>query len=156
MSRRDRWAPALVIAALLVVLLVWLARRDPGQRIVTVAAAPRIVTVPVPVMTPAPSPVPAPPPPTPAPPQPVHIQTRMAPKQIAPPPAPPPLAPATVQPSDVTTRYREVGQLLHAHGTDELWQRYRWIRLGDCLLTDAKRAECVRMLDAIASDAAGK
>ncbi len=107
----------------------------------TIAATPsvRVVTVPVPL--PIVLPAPSPPPPAP-----VHVQVRAA---------PPTPAPVAVQPpSDVITRYRDVGQLLAAHGTDALWQRYRWIRLGDCLTTDASRAECVRMLDAIASDAA--
>ena len=128
---------------------MWFARRPGTERIVRVEAAPKIVTVPVIVPMPPPAPPTTPPPPV-APPS--HVQVRAAPAKVV---APPP-APQVVRPTDVTTRYREVGQLLRARGSDELWQRYRWIRLGDCLMTDDKRAECVKMLDAIASDATGK
>lgn len=143
-----------MIAALLLVLLLWLARRDPGERIVTVAATPKIVTVPV-LM---PVPQPAPPAPLPAPPAPAPLPSPRVPHSVLPhvpepAPAPPP-APAAS--TDVTTRYREVGTWLRQHPDDALWIRYRWIRLGDCLQTDAKRSECLRMLDAIASDSRGK
>ena len=149
--RRRWWPPLAVVAALLLVLAMWFARRPGTERVVQierVEAAPKIVTVPVMVPVPAP--------PAPVVPPPVHVQVRAAPKPapVAPAPAVPPVqAPVA---SDVVSRYRDVGQLLRAHGTDDLWRRYRWIRLGDCLTTDAKRAECVKMLDAIASDAAGK
>jgi hypothetical protein len=52
--------------------------------------------------------------------------------------------------------YRSVGQTLDRVHDDALWQRYRWIRLADYLVTPEKRAEAARMLDAIASDARGK
>lgn len=150
LARRRWWPPLAVVAALLLVLAMWFARRPGTERVVRVEAAPKIVTVPV--MVPMPPPVPSPPaPPPPIAPAPARVQVRAA-TPITPAPAPP-VPPA---PSDVTTRYRAVGQLLRAHGTDDLWRRYRWIRLGDCLMSDDKRAECVKMLDAIASDAAGK
>jgi len=149
-----------VIAALLLVLLLWLARRDPGERVVTVAATPKIVTVPVlmtmpPPGAPAPLPTPVPAPPAPAPLPSPHLSPPIVQVRAAPTP-PTPSVPAPDAPSDVTTRYREVGQLLRTRGTDDLWQRYRWIRLGDCLQSETKRSDCVRMLDAIASDARGQ
>jgi len=162
-SRDSRWGPAAVIAALLLVLLLWLARRDPGERVVTVAATPKIVTVPVLMPVPPPGPpAPLPAPPAPAPPPSPHILQHAPPHGPPPAPAleqvraapPPPAAPAPS--TDVSARYREVGTMLRQHPDDALWTRYRWIRLGDCLQSDEKRRECVRMLDAIASDSRGK
>jgi len=149
LARRRWWPPLAVVAALLLVLAMWFARRPGTERIVRVEAAPKIVTVPVLVPMPPPAPPPAPPIPAPAP----RVQVRAAPaKPSAPAPGPAPTS-TGVPPSDVTTRYREVGALLRTHGSDVLWQRYRWIRLGDCLTSEDKRAECVKMLDDIASSA---
>jgi len=157
----KRNAVLAVIAAVALVGFGWMlaqSRRDP--RVVAVASAPRIVTVPVPIAVPEP---PEPPGPTqvrePPPPGP-RTQSRRAVAPLSPPAAQPPAAqaPPTTTPTqtDITTRYKQVGMLLKQHSDDSLWQRYRWIRLGDCLMTPEQRSECARMLDQIASDARGK
>jgi hypothetical protein len=101
----------------------------------------------MPVEQPAPAPVPAR--------VPVPGPQRVLPVSPAP-VAPVPAASKALSASDLAALYRSVGQTLDRVGDDALWQRYRWIRLGDYLATPGKRAEAARMLDAIASDARGK
>lgn len=51
--------------------------------------------------------------------------------------------------------YKEVGRALsqlqkvNAEKADELWTRYRWIRLSDALTSPEKRAAIVPILDAL-------
>jgi hypothetical protein len=61
--------------------------------------------------------------------------------------------------AELAALYRDVGHTLEQldrDRADSLWQRYRWIRIGDYLMSPDKRAEAAAMLDAIASDARGK
>jgi outer membrane biosynthesis protein TonB len=158
------------LALLAVALLVALARRD--------RAAPppapqetRIVTVPVPMPIERPAPVEPPSPvdriaPQPAPPAPVIVPvSRPAPVTPAPPvvasAAPKQIATPNETPSaaELAALYRDVGTALQKldrdrpRSVDDLWERYRWIRLADYLATPDKRAEAASLLTAIASDA---
>jgi serine/threonine protein kinase len=49
----------------------------------------------------------------------------------------------------VAARYHAVGNALHARGTDELWEQYRRIHLGDAMATPASRHQALATLDAI-------
>jgi serine/threonine-protein kinase len=49
----------------------------------------------------------------------------------------------------VAARYHAVGNALHAHGTDALWQRYRRIQLGEAMATAESRHAALATLDAI-------
>jgi serine/threonine-protein kinase len=117
-------------------------------------AAPVVVAVPVPMPVdrpvaverdvPAPAPTPAPAP----------VATKRV--ATAAPPEKPVEARGKPSASELAALYRSVGQMLERldrDHADTLWQRYRWIRLGDYLTTADKRAEAARMLEAIASDA---
>jgi hypothetical protein len=162
-----RIAAVAAFAVLLLAVMVGVARRQgPGERIVTRAAAPKIVTVtvPVPILVPAPSPPVSPPARQPSP---VAQQPRrvlQAADRAVPPAAEPapetPQAGRTPSAGELAAQYRAVGQTLRTRGdsstSDALWTRYRRIRLGDCLLADDKRAGCAQVLDAIASDARGQ
>src|SRR3569623_2272583 len=83
LARRRWWPPLAVVAALLLVLAMWFARRPGTERIVRVEAAPKIVTVPVLVPMPPPAPPPAPPIPAPAPPR--HAPTARCRAAVRPP-----------------------------------------------------------------------
>lgn len=50
----------------------------------------------------------------------------------------------------LAARYRAVGTALVAHGSDELWQRYRLIHLGTAMASADSRAQALTALDAIA------
>ncbi|HSN27302.1 MAG TPA: serine/threonine-protein kinase [Kofleriaceae bacterium] len=49
----------------------------------------------------------------------------------------------------LATRYRAVGAALLTRGTDELWQRYRRIHLGEAMATADTREQALSALDAI-------
>jgi serine/threonine-protein kinase len=156
-SRSLRIAVAGAIALLLLAVIARIATRSTPQR---VAAAPidartEIVTVTVPV--PVPIEPPAPPPgPLPAPgPTPHPVPHKLVPVAADALPAPQ----TTPSASELAALYRSVGQTLQTldrEQGDSLWQRYRWIRLADYLVTPDKRAEGARLLEAIASDARSK
>jgi hypothetical protein len=153
-SSHERFIIIAGIALLAVALLIAITRREPTPAVVPPAAPQeaRVVTVPVPM----PVEPPAPQPPPPAPIKPPVVHRAPAPVTIAAPAAPPPEAHGPPSASELVALYRSVGQTLDRVRDDALWQRYRWIRLADYLVTPEKRAEAARMLDAIASDARGK
>jgi hypothetical protein len=49
----------------------------------------------------------------------------------------------------VAARYHAIGNALHARGTDELWQQYRRIQLGDAMATAESRHAALTTLDVI-------
>jgi serine/threonine-protein kinase len=67
------------------------------------------------------------------------------------PPVAPVAAPTAVDESAaaVAARYHAVGNALHAHGTDRLWQQYRRIQLGEAMATATSRHAALTTLDAI-------
>jgi hypothetical protein len=154
-SSHERFIIIVGIALLAVALLIAITRREPTPAVVPPAAPQeaRVVTVPVPMPVESPAPPPRPPAPI-KPPVPVHRAP--APVTLAAPAAPPPEPHGPPSASELVALYRSVGQTLDRVRDDALWQRYRWIRLADYLVTPEKRAEAARMLDAIASDARGK
>ena len=120
-----------------------------------------MVTVPVPMPVEQPAPAPAPPGPVPVV---VPVVAHPTPRPVAiatptPKPAEVPVPVGTPSASELAALYRDVGtslQKLDRDKADELWVRYRWIRLADYLATPDKRAEGARLLTAIASDARRK
>lgn len=154
-SSHERFIIIAGIALLAIALLIAITRREPTPAVVPPAAPQeaRVVTVPVPM--PVEPPAPPPPPPAPIKP-PVPVHRAPAPVAIAAPAAPTPEPHGPPSASELVALYRSVGQTLDRVRDDALWQRYRWIRLADYLVTPDKRAEAARMLDAIASDARGK
>ncbi|MBV8759270.1 MAG: serine/threonine protein kinase [Deltaproteobacteria bacterium] len=151
----QRIAAMAVIALLLLVSVALLVRRrDEPPRIVRIEAPAKVVTVPVPMPAPPmPSPVPPPAVTSPAPsPQPTHpvVAARAQPSTPGAPLSPPTAA-------ELAAQYREVGNALKKRedrggSVDDLWSRYRWIRLADYLATADKRASCHDMLDRLTSD----
>jgi hypothetical protein len=60
---------------------------------------------------------------------------------------------------ELVTLYREVATTLHQLDklrADLLWQRFRWIKLDEYLISPERRANAMRMLEAIASEARGQ
>jgi hypothetical protein len=155
------------VAALLVLaLLVRIATRPQSPPAPPAAAQPSIVTVTVPLpvtvdrVAPAPVPALTPTPPTmPATSAPVQAP-RAAPQKPARVAVATERTPGTIPTAaELAALYRDVGHTLEQldrDSADSLWQRYRWIRIGDYLMSPDKRADAAAMLDAIASDARGK
>jgi serine/threonine-protein kinase len=156
-GRSLRIAIAGALALLLLAALLRIATRSSPQPTVVapVVAQPSIVTVTVPV----PVPVEEPAPPSPAPPSPAPVAHAQKLAQV--PVAPAPARAPTTSPSaaELAALYRDVGRSLEQldrEKADGLWQRYRWIRLADYLVSPQKRAQAATMLEAIASDARSK
>jgi predicted component of type VI protein secretion system len=159
------------VAALLVLaLLVRIATRPQSPAATPAAAQPSIVTVTVPLpvtvdrVAPAPVPATTTTPPTTTTTTTVASAPVEAPRAASQKPARVAVAtertPGTIPTAaELAALYRDVGHTLEQldrDRADSLWQRYRWIRIGDYLMSPDKRAEAAAMLDAIASDARGK
>ncbi|MBV8759642.1 MAG: serine/threonine protein kinase [Deltaproteobacteria bacterium] len=148
--RTPRRRGAIVVATLAVVALLaaWVIRGSSSHAPITAAPAAQAPVVVERTEAPphaevvAPAPQPALPP---------RKLARVAQKQATVTPAPP-VAPAPARDTSadaLAARYRAIGNALHARGTDELWQRYRLIHLGDAMASADTREQAFAALDAI-------
>jgi hypothetical protein len=164
--RRSRAMYLIVAAALAIALLALLLLhgREKAPPRTPVPAPPPVIVTATPVPMPSPPAPPTPPivvdnapPPAPTPRAPTHKTARPAPVAV---PAPTMAALGVPTAAELLALYSAVGRELKVaydhdrDATQDLWSRYRWIRINDAITTPDKRTQTKAMLDQLRDDIA--